>query len=507
MINQTSTKGQRGQALILITLAAVGLFAFSALAIDGSRAFSNKRHAQNAADTAVLAAALAQIRTPGDENTKFAAAVAAAEDRAESNGFVDNGSSIIIEIYRCDNPATTCTGLPTGANPTEYIQVKIVSTIPTTFGRVIGRQTLTSAVEAIARVQGDAGNATGSGLDGAAMVSTKDSNDDQCFLLNGNANLETHNSGIFVNCSGDGAFFDNGASTFKMGADSRVVGCREGNGGTISGGNINCNANQMVINASTYAGVPTMPNPPAPSDCSGIGLGSKIDNGDDTFTLTPGKFTELIIQKPTTMQPGVYCTTGAFNVQGQGSLTGTGNVQIVLPNTDFNVGSNREFRFDSLEVYTINNDFQVQGLLTANRLRFYSAGSGNSIINAQSTVTSPNAYFYLHRGAIRWNGGTNVNLSAPPAGDPYVGGVMVHMPWENTSDSNLNGGSFVKITGTFLMPHSKVTFNGGNVFELHTQIIAYEYKVNGGGKVDIYYLANNIVNPPNISNPTIELTK
>lgn len=507
MIDQTSTRGQRGQALILIALAAVGLFAFSALAIDGSRAFSNKRHAQNAADTAVLAAALAQIRTPGDENVKFAAAVAAAEDRAESNGFVHNGSSIIVEIYRCDNPATTCTGLPTGADPTEYIQVKIVSTIPTTFGRVIGRQTLTSAVEAIARVQGDAAPSTGTSLDGAAMVSTKDSSDDQCFLLNGNANLETHNSGIFVNCSGDGAFFDNGASTFKMGADSRVVGCREGNGGTITGGNINCNANKMVIDASTYAGVPTMPVPPAPSDCSGIGLGSKIDNGDGTFTLTPGKFTELVITKPTTMQDGIYCTTGSFNVQEQGSLTGTGNVRIVLPNSGFDVGSNKIFNFESLEVFTVNDEIKVQGTLTANRLRFYSSGSSNLIITAQSTLISPNTYFYLHRGAIRLNGGTNVNLSAPPAGDPYVGGVLLHMPWENTSESKLNGGSFVKITGTFLMPHSKVTFNGGNVFELHTQIIAYEYKINGGGKVDIYYLANNIVNPPNISNPTIELTK
>ena len=57
-------KTERGQALILIAFAAIGLFAFSALAIDGSRAFSNKRHAQNTADTAALAAALAHIGAP-----------------------------------------------------------------------------------------------------------------------------------------------------------------------------------------------------------------------------------------------------------------------------------------------------------------------------------------------------------------------------------------------------------------------------------------------------------
>src|SRR6266536_6197264 len=53
---------ERGQALILITLAAVGLFAITGLAIDGSAKFSDRRHAQNAADTAALAGALARIK-------------------------------------------------------------------------------------------------------------------------------------------------------------------------------------------------------------------------------------------------------------------------------------------------------------------------------------------------------------------------------------------------------------------------------------------------------------
>ncbi|MCI0553607.1 MAG: pilus assembly protein TadG-related protein, partial [Anaerolineae bacterium] len=58
----TNKNSEKGQALVLIALAAVGLFAFAALAIDGGRVFSDRRHAQNAADTAALAAALAKIR-------------------------------------------------------------------------------------------------------------------------------------------------------------------------------------------------------------------------------------------------------------------------------------------------------------------------------------------------------------------------------------------------------------------------------------------------------------
>jgi hypothetical protein len=57
------------------------------------------------------------------------------------------------------------------------------------------------------------------------------------------------------------------------------------------------------------------------------------------------------------------------------------------------------------------------------------------------------------------------------------------------------------------MPHSRVTFNGGTNFELHSQVIGYEYIVNGGGTVDIYYVAEENYNPPNVGSPTIELTK
>ena len=51
----------RGQVLIIFALAAVGLFAIVGLAIDGSNKFSDLRHAQNAADTTALGAALERV--------------------------------------------------------------------------------------------------------------------------------------------------------------------------------------------------------------------------------------------------------------------------------------------------------------------------------------------------------------------------------------------------------------------------------------------------------------
>src|SRR5512143_49608 len=102
---------QRGQALVMIALAAVGLFAFAALAIDGSAIFSDRRHAQNAADTSALAAALAKTRQdPLWEPIGLS--------RAASNGYDDNGDTNDVFLY---NPPIS--GPYTGND--EYIQVRI----------------------------------------------------------------------------------------------------------------------------------------------------------------------------------------------------------------------------------------------------------------------------------------------------------------------------------------------------------------------------------------------
>ena len=95
---------EKGQALILITLAAIGLFGFAALAVDGSAIFSDRRHAQNAADTAALDAALAKSRL-GDWKS-------GGLQRALSNGYNNNGTTNDVDIYLCSDVDATCTGLP-----------------------------------------------------------------------------------------------------------------------------------------------------------------------------------------------------------------------------------------------------------------------------------------------------------------------------------------------------------------------------------------------------------
>ena len=110
---------EKGQALILIALAAIGLFAFAALAIDGSRVYSDKRHAQNAADSAALAGALVYAR--GDTGVADDDIRDKVRERAESNGydFSDPSNSVTVTFA----PYADC---PSGV-PGREITVKIVS--------------------------------------------------------------------------------------------------------------------------------------------------------------------------------------------------------------------------------------------------------------------------------------------------------------------------------------------------------------------------------------------
>ena len=104
-----SLKSERGQALLLIALGAVVLFGFAALAIDSSRVYEDKRHAQNAADTSALAAALAKIR---QQNYTTAALT-----RAAANGYDNNGTTNTVTVNLCSESGITCDGIPINGTP------------------------------------------------------------------------------------------------------------------------------------------------------------------------------------------------------------------------------------------------------------------------------------------------------------------------------------------------------------------------------------------------------
>jgi hypothetical protein len=206
---------EKGQSLVLIALAAVGLFAFAALAIDGSRAYSDKRHAQNAADTAALAGALAY--------TKGANITTAAQNRATSNGY-DGGATNDVTITVTD--IAVGSGICPGNVSGKEITVTIVSNLNTTFARVIGRKTITSAVTATSR--GCAFHISPL-FNGSAIVGLKPNIGGDCSFDSGTSNSahwKVAGSGLFSN--GCAYAKDNGSVTLDPGDCMSSVGTASG---------------------------------------------------------------------------------------------------------------------------------------------------------------------------------------------------------------------------------------------------------------------------------------
>src|SRR6266516_1277168 len=150
---------QRGQALILISLAAIGLFAVAGLAIDGSAKYSDRRHAQNAADTAALAGSLSLVN--GNTSIVYGDVQQwqyTALQRADSNGYDRNLVTNRVWVYKCTDsktdPASLRYGSPVDCGPYEgkadYVQVAITSHINTYFARVIGINQVHNTVSALA---------------------------------------------------------------------------------------------------------------------------------------------------------------------------------------------------------------------------------------------------------------------------------------------------------------------------------------------------------------------
>jgi hypothetical protein len=341
--------------------------------------------------------------------------------------------------------------------------------------------------------------------------------------MNGGADLYTHDSGIFINCSGGQAIFMNGGADLQMDSNGKVVGCYAYNGNAKFDA-IDCNVAEQLLDGSYFASVPTTKTPPTCSgngNASGSGVSKSgtppnvIVNSGSTATLTPGNFGSITANGSTNVvfTPGVYCISGNFNLNGNGTMRDSGGkVQFVLQNQSINMNSGLVIDFSDLEVYGNNASFTLNGgaIFRADRLRLFITGNGNFTVNGNSELTSDNAYIYLKGGNLTWNGNSILNLVSPPQDDEDgFGGLLLHKPWSNTSQVTLNGGSDIYLEGTFMVPHCPVTFNGGVDFELHSQIIGYEYIVNGNADVDIYFVPSENYQWPGgpAQDPSIELTK
>ena len=307
---------ENGQALIVIALAAVVLFGFAALAIDGSMKFSDQRQAQNAADTSALAAALA--RTRGQSYATIG------QTRATSNGYNNNGTTNIVEITTTATPTGACPG--TGMD----IQVKITSYVKTTFARVVwsGWDKFKNVAYATARScdvfkSGGGPLYAGSSIYATRTTACGNGVNDKAIYVGGSSQIQLWGGGMGSASSDGGCLhFKGGEAQFKLTETSPKT-CAEIDTAAPSGGTFNSVKGQDGCGKVNY-GV-TFPAPPAD-----LGITCATTATKTGSTLSPGNFTGTFPGAGvTTLQPGTYCVNGDFTLNGGANLSGSG-VTIVL---------------------------------------------------------------------------------------------------------------------------------------------------------------------------------
>lgn len=452
---------EKGQALVLIALAAIGLFGFTALAIDGSRVYSDRRHAQNAADTSALAAALARVRaaTNPDPVAINTITFSAGLDRAASNGYA-NDSDSTVEVHICDeaNLNPPCQGLPGGASPSEYVQVKIVSTIPTTFARVIGRTTVTSMVTAIARAQSGLPSPL---INGAALAALKPDGD-STLGGNGVVHLDVNNSGVFNNSNGNCATKINGASgSYTVDTSFQFV------SGTYCSG-----AGNNQLNPVQQVG--QIPYPPAINvlppiiSCSGNGS-STYNAATNTYTFTPGNYPNGI------------------------NLNSTGNVHFSPGNYCFgnkvSLGGTADIIANSVKFLITAGEFSTNGssTLTCNDMIVHIDGGTGMRFNGNSTIYCNSVTFFATTGTVSWSGNSGIRLFAPEGGE--YENLLIYMPYGNSSDLKITGNSSNELKGSIIAVSAPITISGNSgTTGLHSQIIGYTVDLAGSSNTVINYV-------------------
>lgn len=441
---QGTHKKERGQVLVFIMAGLIGFIAITALSIDGGNAYFNRRRAQNAADTAAMAAGLAKIRQlPSSPPTAWKDA---GYSRATTNGFLQNGPKTTVVVYACTEPDAHCT-LPPGAVQEDFVKVKITSIVDTYFAPLVGIKTVTNQVEAIAKSKPPEPTPW---YNGSALVATMPGckapgwpNDP--FTVGGNSQTNITGSGIFVNSNCSDAYTQFGSSEVTTSNGTCVVGGFSSTNTTPPPTN-DCNQ----VDQSAYV----LPNPVC--DTNGKITSTGGGNYFATYGTYNSPFPSVSGPKGTIkLQKGLYCLNAGLNLGSQWNIT-----------TDIN----GNHQYDTSEGVMF---FIPHGGVTFN---------GGSDIDLHAITC------------------TGCGL------DDGLVGYLIYLPPTNTETVKINGNSGSIFSGTILAPGSLVTLEGGSStgspVNLWSQIIGYSVKLTGNSNLNIFY--DKSLNATTWTNPQLQ---
>lgn len=473
---------ERGQALVLIALAAIGLFAIVGLAIDGNAKFSDRRHAQNAADTAALAAALAKVNaltnnvsdnspTTGLPTTcppptgvtaspVCNALQLAGLNRAQSNGYDNNLVSDTVRVY-----SPPISGPYSGDK--DYVQVIITSNVNTYFARIVGITQTRNTVQATALAR--KGGLLGSG----AMLISYDP-DPNC---SGGAGVPKGS----VDISGSATIYLNGGGIFLN--SDEVCGYRAPNCPTViisGGGGINtvyagdnidqsCNPAPEFYNQEPVVIPDDVYWPPVPIEC-GI-TPPAPDKLGEVMAGTPPKLTgEWLIH------PGYYETFPPSDLVGNKQL-------IYMKSGIYCIDPGGPSKDDDLSWSP--TDFVVLN------------GSTNPSKNKYAAHNTDGVTLYIKAGggfALNSNNPTYLDATTKITSD-YQGYLIVLEGTRSSIENcSITGGSNLDINGTIFAPYCNITVNGGSGISatINAQLLGWDLKITGNNTINFNYDPNKV---------------
>jgi Flp pilus assembly protein TadG len=309
-------KSERGQVLVLLTVGIITLLGFTALAIDGGRLYSERRHIQGITDTSSLTGALYIAQYEGAiDSTVLETAKNSALSRAASNGY--------------DSTLTTVTITHIGSY--YYVKTVINTAINPVIAQIVYNGPLNVGASSEARVLLMPIFANGNALYAIS------SNQKNALEFTGNATIEIKGTGVYSNS-------DHSTNSVSFGGSSTTVMTH----GVGAAGGINASGDVENPDGTPFtdytpgmsqAGAPYVPTP----SCAGLPAGTRTDNGSEVV-FTPGVYAGISENANTTyiFEEGFYCINGAFTTKN-GEFEGE-NVSFYVSTGDVSLGGNVDFR-------------------------------------------------------------------------------------------------------------------------------------------------------------------
>ncbi|MFZ0658864.1 MAG: pilus assembly protein TadG-related protein [Candidatus Binataceae bacterium] len=483
-------RNQRGQVIVMATVAMAVLIGFIGLGIDVGNLYTTRRKMQTAADAAAIAAAnTLQGSDSGDYSS-------AAQTVASLNGFsTSSGATVTVAApAACPN-----------ASGEECVQVNVSQAIPTYFLRVFDifgshYQTVNVETQAIA-----------GGTNNPACIYALDPSDSDALTINGAFNFQaacgaivdsTSNSGLALNGAGNftttgtgvggSAYSDNGAITMTPTPVTKVTpaldplasmaapnvgSCTDANS-TVNGSYNQTGAiNSLTVPTNVYSGGMSITGAitsvtfPAGTYGNKITLGGAVGRA----TFNPGQY-----QNGSGTGDSIDISGSATTVFNSGGYTFCGQLNIN--------GSNNVTLSPGLYVggISINGASNV----TFNPGTYIFAGGGFSV-NGASTIHGTGVTFYNTTGPAGFapfaiNGASGSDLTAPTSGT--YKGILFFTDRNITSDTagyTNNGASTITTDGVWYFPTTTVEFNGASSGSGYTSIIAYKINLNGASNENI----------------------